>query len=101
MAAVTESQAPPAVTQVSRDALASVKATPPVGGQATPADGAEGTPVFPDATNDDGTHPLASRWTLWFDNPTQQGHLSKSTRNNWGEGLNRVVDVDTVEEFWG
>lgn len=98
---MAESQAPPAVVQASKDALEAVKAGNPVGDQAAGAQGAEGTTVFENPDNFDVKHPLASRWTLWFDNPTQQGHLSRSTRNNWGEGLNRVVDVDTVEEFWG
>ncbi|KDN52208.1 eukaryotic translation initiation factor 4E [Tilletiaria anomala UBC 951] len=58
--------------------------------------------VFEDPENFNVKHPLASRWTLWFDNPSQRGMANmRGSKDSWGEDLNKVVDVDSVEEFWG
>lgn len=40
-------------------------------------------------------HPLETRWTLWFDNPT-----TKQTLNKYGQTLRSVYTFDTVEDFW-
>lgn len=40
-------------------------------------------------------HPLQTRWTLWFDNPSGKQTLSK-----YGQGLRSVYSFDTVEDFW-
>jgi translation initiation factor 4E len=40
-------------------------------------------------------HPLETRWTLWFDNPSQ-----KQSMNKFGQGLRPVYSFDTVEDFW-
>ena len=58
--------------------------------------------VFQDPDNFNVKHPLASRWTLWFDNPSQRGMShAKGSKESWGDDLNKVVDIDCVEEFWG
>ncbi len=58
--------------------------------------------VFEDPENFNVKHPLANRWTLWFDNPSQKGMPNaRGTKDTWGDDLNKVVDVDSVEEFWG
>lgn len=58
--------------------------------------------VFTDPENFNVKHPLYHNWTLWFDNPSAKG-LSKGPggKDSWGEDLNKVVDFDSVEEFWG
>lgn len=40
-------------------------------------------------------HPLAKRWTLWFDNPSGKQKVS-----NFGETLRPICTFDTVEDFW-
>lgn len=58
--------------------------------------------VFQDATNFNVKHPLYNSWTLWFDNPSQKGMASaRGTKESWGDDMNKVVDFDSVEEFWG
>mmetsp|Transcript_34741 Transcript_34741/g.87930 ORF Transcript_34741/g.87930 Transcript_34741/m.87930 type:complete len:202 (-) Transcript_34741:596-1201(-) len=48
------------------------------------------------AAEDEATrHPLANRWTLWFDNPQ-----TKQTLNKYGQTLRSVYTFDTVEDFW-
>lgn len=59
--------------------------------------------VFADPQNFNVKHPLYNNWTLWFDNPSAKG-LSNGKgggKDSWGEDLNKVVDFDSVEEFWG
>lgn len=58
--------------------------------------------VFTDPENFNVKHPLYNKWTLWFDNPSAKG-LGKASggKDSWGEDLNKVVDFDSVEEFWG
>lgn len=59
--------------------------------------------VFTDPQNFNVKHPLYNNWTLWFDNPSAKG-LSNGKgggKDSWGEDLNKVVDFDSVEEFWG
>ncbi|TKY86863.1 hypothetical protein EX895_004151 [Sporisorium graminicola] len=58
--------------------------------------------VFQDASNFNVKHPLYNSWTLWFDNPSQKGMASaRGTKDSWGDDMNKVVDFDSVEEFWG
>lgn len=58
--------------------------------------------VFEDPDNFNLKHPLASQWTLWFDNPSQKGMANaRGSKDTWGDDLNKVVDLDSVEEFWG
>lgn len=58
--------------------------------------------VFTDPENFNVKHPLYHKWTLWFDNPSAKG-MSKASggKDSWGEEMNKVVDFDSVEEFWG
>lgn len=58
--------------------------------------------VFQDANNFNVKHPLYNAWTLWFDNPSQKGMASaRGSKESWGDDMNKVVDFDSVEEFWG
>lgn len=59
--------------------------------------------VFTDPENFNVKHPLYHKWTLWFDNPSAKGLNAKTPggKDSWGEDLNKVVDFDSVEEFWG
>lgn len=58
--------------------------------------------VFQDPSNFNVKHPLYNSWTLWFDNPSQKGMASaRGTKDSWGDDMNKVVDFDSVEEFWG
>jgi translation initiation factor 4E len=58
--------------------------------------------VFQDPTNFNVKHPLYNSWTLWFDNPSQKGAVPpRGSKDSWGDDMNKVVDVDSVEEFWG
>lgn len=60
--------------------------------------------VFTDPVNFNVKHPLYNNWTLWFDNPSAKGLNSGKGgggKDSWGEDLNKVVDFDSVEEFWG
>lgn len=58
--------------------------------------------VFTDPENFNAKHPLYHNWTLWFDNPSAKG-MTKAAggKDSWGEEMKRVVDFDSVEEFWG
>lgn len=58
--------------------------------------------VFQDPVNFNVKHPLYHSWTLWFDNPVHKGSSSaKERRESWGANLHKVVDIKSVEEFWG
>ena len=52
--------------------------------------------VFHDAKNYNVKHPLQNTWTLWFDNPGK-----KASAASWSQNLKEIVNVDTVEDFWG
>ncbi|KAI8890372.1 eukaryotic translation initiation factor 4E [Backusella circina FSU 941] len=52
--------------------------------------------VFHDQKNYNVKHPLQNTWTLWFDNPGK-----KANTQSWSQNLKEVVNVDTVEDFWG
>lgn len=41
-------------------------------------------------------HPLHSTWTLWFDNASKQDKAK-----DWNEQLQQVMEITSVEEFWG
>eukprot|EP01100_Stratorugosa_tubuloviscum_P016002 TRINITY_DN986_c1_g1_i1.p1 TRINITY_DN986_c1_g1~~TRINITY_DN986_c1_g1_i1.p1 ORF type:complete len:231 (-),score=100.55 TRINITY_DN986_c1_g1_i1:164-856(-) len=41
------------------------------------------------------SHPLQSRWTLWYDRPPKQATLT-----SWETTLHRIYTFDTVEQFW-
>jgi len=66
--------------------------------------------VFDDSDAFDVKHPLFSRWTLFFDSP-QSKMLPKTpsstpatpqiAHGGWMEDIRRVVDFQSVEEFWG
>lgn len=58
-------------------------------------DGAPKT-VFDDPKEFNVKHPLQNTWTLWFDNPGK-----KANATNWSENLKEIVNVNTVEDFWG
>ena len=66
-------------------------------------------------------HPLYSPWTLWFDSPATKGRNLPQTpmtsfpqtplpqtpgglggaAQGWMEDIKRVINFDSVEEFWG
>lgn len=52
--------------------------------------------VFHDAKNYNVKHPLQNTWTLWFDNPGKKANAA-----SWSQNLKEIVNVDTVEDFWG
>jgi translation initiation factor 4E len=52
--------------------------------------------VFDDPKEYNVKHPLQNTWTLWFDNPGK-----KANQTNWSENLKEIVNVNTVEDFWG
>ncbi|KAJ6238104.1 eukaryotic translation initiation factor 4e related [Anaeramoeba flamelloides] len=39
------------------------------------------------------SHPLQNKWTMWVDGYTQS--------RNWGEDLVKIMEFQTIEEFWG
>ncbi|THH04439.1 hypothetical protein EW146_g10177 [Bondarzewia mesenterica] len=67
----------------------------------------------------EGAHPLYSPWTLWFDSPATKGRNLPQTPSSafpqtplpqtpgaaaamgWMEDIKRVINFDSVEEFWG
>jgi len=77
--------------------------------------------VFSDPTNFNVKHPLYSPWTLWFDSPSTKGRNLPQTPSistpstplpqtpsfvtpaalGWMEDIKRVINFDSVEEFWG
>lgn len=58
--------------------------------------------VFQDSANFNLKHPLYNEWTMWFDNPSHKGSSSaKERRETWGANLHKVVNIKSVEEFWG
>lgn len=52
--------------------------------------------VFHDPKNYNVKHPLQNTWTLWFDNPGKKANAA-----SWSANLKEIVNVDTVEDFWG
>jgi len=69
--------------------------------------------VFDDPTHYNVKHPLAERWTLWFDNPRhlyQAQNPSSSpvlpslsaTEHSavWASSLRELITIDTVEDFF-
>ncbi|GAN11413.1 eukaryotic translation initiation factor 4E-1 [Mucor ambiguus] len=52
--------------------------------------------VFHDSKNYNVKHPLQNTWTLWFDNPPK-----KASAASWSQNLKEIVNVSTVEDFWG
>lgn len=52
--------------------------------------------VFSDPLSFNVKHPLYSTWTLWFDNASKADKAK-----SWDEQLQRVMEVESVEEFWG
>ncbi|KAG0146683.1 hypothetical protein CROQUDRAFT_43959 [Cronartium quercuum f. sp. fusiforme G11] len=52
--------------------------------------------VFSSQTDFNVKHPLYSTWTLWFDNASKNDKAK-----NWDELIQRVMEVESVEEFWG
>ncbi|KAF8521473.1 eukaryotic translation initiation factor 4E class I [Gautieria morchelliformis] len=77
--------------------------------------------VFSDPMNFNVKHPLYSSWTLWFDSPATKGRnlpqtpsistpatplpqtpsFSNAAAQGWMEDIKRVINFDSVEEFWG
>jgi len=75
--------------------------------------------VFNDPQNFNVKHPLYSSWTLWFDSPATKGRNlpqtpmtafpstpvpptpSGASALGWMEDIKRVINFDSVEEFWG
>lgn len=75
--------------------------------------------VFNDPKNFNVKHPLYSAWTLWFDSPATKGRNLPQTpmtafpqtphpatpggaaAQGWMEDIKRVINIDSVEEFWG
>lgn len=75
--------------------------------------------VFSDPKTFNVKHPLYSPWTLWFDSPATKGRNLPQTPSTafpqtplpqtpgaaaamgWMEDIKRVIQFDSVEEFWG
>ncbi|EPT03950.1 hypothetical protein FOMPIDRAFT_1022101 [Fomitopsis schrenkii] len=74
--------------------------------------------VFNDPTNFNVKHPLYSPWALWFDSPATKGRNLPQTPMSsfpqtpvpqtpgvaaagWMDDIKRVINFDSVEEFWG
>ncbi|KAL2111497.1 hypothetical protein VUR80DRAFT_9917 [Thermomyces stellatus] len=51
--------------------------------------------VFHDKENFNVKHQLQNKWTLWFTKPPS------GKGENWNELLKKIIDFDSVEEFWG
>lgn len=52
--------------------------------------------VFEDPAHFTVKHPLHSTWQLWFDSASKQDKAK-----SWDDALMKVIDFDSVEEFWG
>ncbi|MBW0543052.1 hypothetical protein O181_082767 [Austropuccinia psidii MF-1] len=55
--------------------------------------------IFNSQTDFNVKHPLYSSWTLWFDNASNSAKNNKAS--NWDDLIQRVMEVESVEEFWG
>lgn len=69
-----------------------------------PAGDSAGPPVLaldsdePDAVaKAKGEHLLHQRWTFWYD----LKDVGKATASNWGMSLKKLMDFESVEQFWG
>lgn len=51
--------------------------------------------VFVDPKNFTVKHPLASKWSLWYDSPSR-----KRDPRNWHDNLKHIIVIGTVEDFW-
>ncbi|KAI8644162.1 translation initiation factor eIF 4e-like domain-containing protein [Parasitella parasitica] len=40
-------------------------------------------------------HPLQNIWTLWFDSLEK-----KANAQSWADSLQKIIEIDTVEDFW-
>ncbi|EPQ27887.1 uncharacterized protein PFL1_04631 [Pseudozyma flocculosa PF-1] len=103
-ASSTASDLPKAPAAASKAALDTAVADNTNGSADTNADSTtdDYRTVFQDPTNFNVKHPLYNSWTLWFDNPSQKGMASaRGSKDSWGDDMNKVVDFDSVEEFWG
>ncbi|PWN46818.1 eukaryotic translation initiation factor 4E [Violaceomyces palustris] len=107
MAATAQSELPKAPAAASKAAVESAveEQKSSQNGDSKPKSGSDSSEirtVFNDPQNFNVKHPLYNSWTLWFDNPSQKGMGSaRGSKDSWGEDLNKVVDFDSVEEFWG
>ncbi|OMH85556.1 Eukaryotic translation initiation factor 4E [Zancudomyces culisetae] len=52
--------------------------------------------VFEDQEKFNSLHPLQHEWVLWYDSPNK-----RINSQNWSQNLKEVVEISTVEEFWG
>ncbi|KAG9009201.1 eukaryotic translation initiation factor 4E [Tulasnella sp. JGI-2019a] len=73
--------------------------------------------IFEDPMTFNVKHPLYTSWTLWFDSPQTKGksgtpvtstaaNMTPATpmtaqAQNWMEDIKKVINFDSVEEFWG
>ncbi|KAG8905653.1 eukaryotic translation initiation factor 4E [Tulasnella sp. 403] len=75
--------------------------------------------VFEDPMAFNVKHPLYTPWTLWFDSPHTKGKTAgmpstpltatagvpptpmSAQAQNWMEDIKKVINFDSVEEFWG
>lgn len=54
--------------------------------------------VFDDSEHFTLAHPLASTWTMYADLPNS---TRRATSSSWGQTMEKLADVDTVEAFMG
>lgn len=108
---MTAAQVPPQAAAASKAALDSAvkdqSSSEQAASSTTSEDGAKADgdrpavrTVFDDKDDFNVKHPLFNVWTLWFDNPSHK-NAAKGGKDSWGEDLNKVVTLDSVEEFWG
>lgn len=54
--------------------------------------------VFDDSEHFTLAHPLASNWSMYADLPNS---TRRATSSSWGQTMEKLADVDTVEAFMG
>ena len=96
---IPEGGLPPAAKTASENAVKSALSESVKDGE---GDAADETPsnglvtVLHNPSEFNVVHPLHSTWTLWFDNASKQDKAK-----DWNEQLQQVMEIDSVEEFWG
>mmetsp|Transcript_35458 Transcript_35458/g.89109 ORF Transcript_35458/g.89109 Transcript_35458/m.89109 type:complete len:268 (+) Transcript_35458:629-1432(+) len=88
-ATVTATATATAATAADAETTTSEDSTPPAAAATSDAT------FTPDPSDLSIKHPLQNRWVLWYDNPGR-----KTSQASWGDHLKRIMDFDTVEDFW-
>ena len=55
------------------------------------------TSIFQNQAEFNCSHPLQSKWTLWYDDGNQ---IKLNPKLSWKENLHKVYTISTIEEFW-